>query len=58
VKMTDQTKSAEPTEMKEPTAEERLSALEQALACLGDHVSPGHRKTLEPYFNWRKSVAS
>ena len=56
--MTDQTKSAEPTEMKEPTAEERLSALEQALACLGDHVSPGHRKTLEPYFNWRKSVAS
>lgn len=51
--MTDETTFAEPNE---PSIEARVSAMEQALACLGDHLSPGHRNTLEPYLNWRKSL--
>lgn len=43
-------------EAKEQALENRVSALEQALANLGDGVSPGGRAALKPYTDWRKGI--
>ena len=46
------------TEAKEPSVEDRLSALEQALASLGDAVSPGGSRASARYAEWRKGIDS
>jgi hypothetical protein len=45
------------TEPATRSLEARVSALEQALASLGDTVSPGGSRALAAYANWRNSVA-
>ena len=40
----------------EPTLEDRVVAIEQALASLGDAVSPGGTRSLAPYASWRKNI--
>lgn len=55
--MADQVQQQPPTiEAKEQALENRVSALEQALANLGDGVSPGGRQALKPYTDWRKGI--
>lgn len=52
---TDKTPAQPTPAAKAPSLQDRVDALEPALASLGDAVSPGHRDTLAPYINWRKS---
>lgn len=41
---------------KEPTLESRITAMEQALANLGDVIGPGGKRALAVYNDWRKTI--